>query len=597
MSEFLGRQDCIESLRRDLVDLQGATLDVFSRTGPVRCPSWKFPDKLSCNLDMVALLDQYDYTDGDEAFSQHSHIILLELVIDRLLLLLQSFNAFVELLRCGTRREQPDGCQSVGLVVRNYWRDLVEFVKCQNSMGTLRYNPEQTKTKETSDSKQTLSPVSHQISQRSDLCRRCLSAGSSPSSFNPSLSVHVNCPTAEASSHPCDTCCEVQSILRRTGQAFVDLLQSEGLPSSLQPLLVSVEDTLGQMTAADITQWANEQLRDMRRLGKHLQDVRSTVQPLTDKLDAAQTQRDKFRSQLDRVQKEFKQETEKHQANIVQLEFSLRKTQRSLKETEQRLQEEREQLKRETLRLKDDNSGLREKVTEQQNTIQAQEREKTALQEEVRTLQVDREVCCELRQRVQQLESQIQETQLQLHKENAKYYSACRQQESMQAKQTSLLKRVDTLDEECEELQRQLGEREESQISLNDRLRQMSEEKEQVEARLTQQQELCLQLRKEKKSVETHVGELQRSVAEMEEYVQVLKERERLLVAFPELSPLARSQPQSTGNVLLDMKQQLKANDIRVKILEQENTTLQTSLMKLTERVQTNGVRVGVEEG
>lgn len=83
MSQFLGRQDCIESLRKDLVDLQGAILDVFSRTGPGRFTSWKFPDKLSCNLDMVALLEQYDFVDGEDAFNQHSHIVLLELVIDR----------------------------------------------------------------------------------------------------------------------------------------------------------------------------------------------------------------------------------------------------------------------------------------------------------------------------------------------------------------------------------------------------------------------------------------------------------------------------------------------------------------------------------
>lgn len=83
MSQFLGRQDCIESLRKDLVDLQGATLDVFSRTGPVRFSSWKFPDKLSCHLDMVALLEQYDFVEGEDVFNQHSHIVLLELVIDR----------------------------------------------------------------------------------------------------------------------------------------------------------------------------------------------------------------------------------------------------------------------------------------------------------------------------------------------------------------------------------------------------------------------------------------------------------------------------------------------------------------------------------
>lgn len=83
MSSFLGRRDCIESLRKDLIDLQGAVLDVFSRTGPVRRPSWKFPDKLSCNLDLVPLLQQYDHSEGDDDFNRHSHLVLLELLVDR----------------------------------------------------------------------------------------------------------------------------------------------------------------------------------------------------------------------------------------------------------------------------------------------------------------------------------------------------------------------------------------------------------------------------------------------------------------------------------------------------------------------------------
>lgn len=136
--------------------------------------------------------------------------------------------------------------------------------------------------------------------------------------------------------------------MRKTGDALVELFQSEGLPSSLQPLSVAVEDALelGHMTAGDVAQWASEQLRDMRRLAKHLQDVRGTVQPLRDRLQAAEKERDRFKSQLERAQKEFKQEVEKHQANTVQLEFSLRKVERSMKETEQRLQEEKQQLKR-----------------------------------------------------------------------------------------------------------------------------------------------------------------------------------------------------------------------------------------------------------
>lgn len=127
----------------------------------------------------------------------------------------------------------------------------------------------------------------------------------------------------------------------------MELFQSEGLPSSLQPLSAAVEDTLelGQMTAGDVAQWANEQLRDMRRLAKHLQDVRGTVRPLKDGLAAAEREREKFRSELEKARKDFKREMEKRQATIVQLEFSLHKAQRSMKETEQSLLEEQRRLK------------------------------------------------------------------------------------------------------------------------------------------------------------------------------------------------------------------------------------------------------------
>ncbi|GLD52699.1 coiled-coil domain-containing protein 157-like protein [Lates japonicus] len=610
MSQFLGRQDCIESLRKDLVDLQGAILDVFSRTGPVRFPSWKFPDKLSCNLDMVALLEQYDFVDGEDAFNQHSHIVLLELVIDRLLLLLQSFSSYVDQLRWSHRREQQKGCLSVGLVVRNYWSNLVQFASLK---GTFKDTKKQTKPKTFDhDETETVSSVSPQMSSRSDSCRHCLSAWSSTSSFKflpqnhvPSTPNHntpchakadscnVGCQTVESSLIPCDACHRAQSVLRKTGDALVELFQSEGLPSSLQPLLAAVEDTLelGHMTAGDVAQWANEQLRDMRRLAKHLQDVRGTVRPLKDRLAAAEMERERFRSQLEKVRKEFKQATEKHQATIVQLEFSLRKAQRSMKETEQRLREEQEQLKRETLSLEESNSRLREKVAGQQDILQALECEKNALQDKVKSLHLEEEACCKLRQRIQQLESQISETQVLLDKENAKYHSACRQQESMQAKQKSLLERVDALDEECEELQRELGEREERQVGLHNELQQMSEERNQLQSQLTQQQDLCLELQKEKQALGTNIGELRNSVAELKENVQSLKERERLLVAFPELSPLPQAQPQSTGNVLLDMEQQLQANSIRIKVLERENATLHSSLEKLRERAQHNAAR------
>ncbi|XP_026176620.1 coiled-coil domain-containing protein 157 isoform X2 [Mastacembelus armatus] len=604
MSQFLGRQDCIESLRKDLIDLQGAIVDVFSRTGPVRFSSWKFPDKLSCNLDMVALLEQYDFVDGEEAFNQHSHIVLLELLIDRLLLLLQSFNSYAEQLRCSHRRELPQqkGYLSIGLVVRTYWCNLVQYADFKGI-----YKDCKTQTVDCNET-ETVSSVSPLMNSRSDCCRGCLSARTSTSRLNhiPSSptcnsscfpkvhSYNASCQTVESSLIPCAACHQVQSILRKTGDALVELFQSEGLPSSLQPLLAAVEDTmeLGHMTAADVAQWANEQLRDMRRLAKHLQDVRATVEPLKARLAAAETERERLRSQLERAHKEFKQDVEKHQANIVQLEFSLKRAERAMKESEQRLQEEKQQLKRETLSLEESNSRLKEKVAAHQDTLQALEHEKNVLQEKVRTLQKEEETCCKLQQSLHQLESQISETQVLLEKEKAKYHSACRQQESMQAKQKSLLERVDALDKECDELKRQLGETEEKQVDLHNQMQQMSGEKEQQQVQLTQQQDLCLKLQKEKQSLEIHIDELKNSVAELKEHVQALRERERLLVFFPELSPLAQAQPQSTGDVLLDMEQQLQANNIRIKVMEQENITLRYSLQKLRERAQHNATQL-----
>lgn len=82
MAHLLGSRYCIESLRNDVTDIQATVVDVFSRSGPVRFPSWKYPDKVSADVDMTELLELYDYTD-DEEERQVAHIVLLEMVIDR----------------------------------------------------------------------------------------------------------------------------------------------------------------------------------------------------------------------------------------------------------------------------------------------------------------------------------------------------------------------------------------------------------------------------------------------------------------------------------------------------------------------------------
>ena len=82
MAYLLGAAAVMESLQTDVRDIQSCVADIISRTGPVQCTSWKFPDKKACDLDIEDLLDLYSYSD-DEEERQVAHIALYELVIDR----------------------------------------------------------------------------------------------------------------------------------------------------------------------------------------------------------------------------------------------------------------------------------------------------------------------------------------------------------------------------------------------------------------------------------------------------------------------------------------------------------------------------------
>ncbi|XP_019717360.1 coiled-coil domain-containing protein 157 isoform X2 [Hippocampus comes] len=620
MSQFLGRQDCIESLQKDIADLQCAIVDAFSTTGPVHVFSWKFPDKLSYNLDLD--MEQYSFLDGEDEFNQHVHIVLLELVIDRLLLLVQASNAYVEERSNNNRNQQTDqkGCTSIGLVVKKYWRNLLQFsnMKKENKLQTEMSNCAECVP----------SMRAHDISASTNAsflpdedgptpqCHSQPSSATPNLPCNPKVGTHnvysqtdslpcnpkvgthnVSSQTDDTPAAPCSVCHQTQSTIRKTGNVLVELLQREGLPSSLHPLLDAVQDSvMGEMRAGDAAQWASEQLSDMRRLSKHVQDVRNTVEPLKKKLTAAEADRDKLRGDMEGAQKELKEKVEKQNSIILQLEGASQKAQTARKETEQRLSDEYEQLKREHASLKRSYSDLTGKVAIAQDRLQDLEYQRNELQEKLKTLHIKEKACANLQERIQQFESQLCEAHLLLEKEKAKYDSACHHQESMETKQKSLLQRVEALDEECEELQKQLGEREERELNLHNQLQQMSEDNEQLRTQFTSQRDTCSQLQSEKQTLQTQIEYFQGSVAELKQSVKSLKETERLLVAFPELSPLAHAQPKSTGNVLLDMEQQLQANSIRIGVLEKENAALQGSLVKLKEAAQQNAAKSTTNE-
>ncbi|KAG8521197.1 Coiled-coil domain-containing protein 157 [Galemys pyrenaicus] len=640
MAHLLGSPACMDSLRKDLTDLQGAIVDVFSRAGPVRFPSWKFPDRVACDLDMVALLEHYDHVPGDPEFTQLSHAVLLELVIDRLLLLLQSCASYLENL--GSEQIMPPiraagPCMSVGLTARRFWNSLLKLSVLYQPVAPQKRedqgeNPASKPTAKGEPARNPESVTAKSIKSPSpmpDAPQASQGPGSLPVSAAPpcpaqavedTRSVHSQ--TVETALVPCDACASVQGSLQEVGKVVISLCQSQNLPSSLGQFQQLVQDSMGlrPLPAATMGHWAVEQSKDLARLSKHVGALAQLVGPLRAQLEEAEGQKAGLRKQVG----ELEQALQREQAERGQ----------QADEAAQRLAKwecDRQQLLAETSDLKMKVAALEGELRQQQESMQAVETKAQQLQEEAaRRAEAERQVQ-QLEEQVQLLAGrldgagqQILWASTELDKEKARVDSMVRHQESLQAKQRALLQQLDSLDREREELQGSLDEAEAQRARVDEQLQGLQSEREQGQCQLRAQQELLQSLQRDKQGLEQVTTDLRLTVSERERELAELRERERLLVAFPDLhrpteaqghrpkahlSWCARAQgpPRGTGalpgevqtlvstgsgDITDDMERQVQANDIRIRVLQEENGRLQSMLAKIREVAQQGGLKL-----
>ncbi|XP_078194192.1 coiled-coil domain-containing protein 157 isoform X1 [Callithrix jacchus] len=629
MAHLLGSQACMDSLRKDLTDLQGAIVDVFSHTGPVRFPSWKFPDRVACDLDMVALLEHYDHVPDDPEFTQLSHAVLLELVIDRLLLLLQSCMSYLENL--GSEQMMPPAraagpCMSVGLTVRRFWDSLLRLgMLHQQALPQKGANQRETPTsKPTAKDKPARSPECltakfiKPSSPMPGLPQTCQDPESIP------IRASLQCPataskntrsvysqTIETALVPCDACASVQGSLWKVGKVVISLCQSQNLPSSLGQFQQLVQDSMGlrPLPAATVGHWAAEQRKDLTCLSKHVEALRA-------QLAEAEEQKDGLRKQACKLEQALKQEQGARQ--------------RQAEENEQCLAEwehDKQQLLAETCDLKTKMATLERELKQQQESTQAVEAKAQQLQEEGECRAAAERQVQQLEEQVQQLEEQVQQlvgqlegarqqiswANKELDKEKARDKSMVRHQESLQAKQQALLKQLDSLDQEREELRGSLDEAEAQRARVEEQL-QSEREQGQCQLRAQQVRELLQSLQREKQGLEQVTTDLRLTILELERELVELREQERLLVAFPDLHQPTKTQihgpvplgtggrssrvesqitcPTDSGNVTDDMERQVQANNIRIRVLQEENGRLQSMLSRIREVAQQGGLKL-----
>ncbi|XP_027593480.2 coiled-coil domain-containing protein 157 isoform X2 [Pipra filicauda] len=575
MAHLLGHRGCMESLRADLQDLQAAIADVTSRAGAVRFPSWKFPDKVSCDLDVSLLLQRYRHSESEPEFSQHSHVVLLELLIDRLLLLLQSFTGYAEMVLCGRAvppARGPGPCMSAGLTARRFWSTMLRLgAFCQQL---------QHQDKDCRKEIPTQQSPPHSLGN----------SGSSQPRAGPSLAQGTRSVPTQTSGCPlgsCDSCSSAQASLQEVGRAIISLCQSQNIPSALSKFQGVLEDSTGRrsLSATELSYWAAEQSKDLSRINKHLQELLQQLNPVKAELEEVGKQKEELRKQVEDFSRKLQVERETQVQQQRKAEQSLKAKDKEHSEAVARLEQDKDDLRTGVALLEGRLSTLKEELEVKQAALQELELTKATLLEEMRTTMVARSQMLELEEKVQMLtgqrdslEQELSATSLELEKEKVRVQSVLLHEESLQAKQKLLLQQLDRLDREREELQNSLEEAKEDKARLEEQLEQS---REQSGKQLQAQQELLDTLQQEKLALEQSILELQTNTSRLEEQAQELRERERLLVFFPELHVPTEAQFESTGNLTEDMENQLQANSIRIGVLERENARLGAVLAKV----------------
>ncbi|XP_058278849.1 coiled-coil domain-containing protein 157 [Hirundo rustica] len=416
------------------------------------------------------------------------------------------------------------------------------------------------------------------------------SSGSSQHRAGPSLAQSTCSASTQTPGSPlgsCDTCSSAQASLHEVGRAITSICQSQNIPSALSKFQEVLEDGAGRrnLSAKDMSYWALEQSKDLSRINKHLQGLLQQVNPLKAELEEKGKQNKKLQKQVEDVSRKLQAEKDIQAEQQRKAEQSLKAKDKEHSEAVARLERDKDDLRRGAALLEERLSALKEELAAKQVAVQELELSKTTLLEEMTTTMVARSQVLELEEKVEMLTGQrdsldreLSATSIQLEKEKVRVESMFRHEESLQAKQRTLLQQLDSLDQECEELQASLAEAEQDKARLAE---QLERSQEQSGKQLQAQQELLDTLQQEKLAMEQSILELQANTSRLEEQAQELRERERLLVFFPDLHIPAEMEFESSGNLTEDMESQLQANTIRIEVLERENARLEALLAKV----------------
>ncbi|KAJ8312417.1 hypothetical protein KUTeg_009790 [Tegillarca granosa] len=588
MTELLGNEALIESLRTDVQDLHWAITDMVSRIGPVQQSSWKFPDKMSSELDMEDLLDLYSVSDDLEE-NQVAHIALYELVIDRFLYLIQVLSTFTKQMIAKSGNEiQDSNYTSIGLTVKQccsrqiQLQTVVQQTMSDNNMKKMSEDIEQM-TNATGSQLSLCSHGSH--GNQSKPFTGWLSPSKMEEISRDACS--KNTQTIETAFVPCEACGMVQRNLRQIGDTIINMCQSQKLPSSLQKFRPLVAET-EWLSSIDVARWVSEQSKDISRMNKHLDYLMSTINPLKQELENSEKKCRKLEIRVANFDKDMAREREVQEALQKQFEIKIKNLEDSHRETVSLINQQKDEIFSNKLTLEDQLEQHKTDLQRQKKLLEELEKTRSQLERDLKENKTNSTEIQSLQSELSSLQSQLKDVSSKLEKANkdlsreqAKNKSSSKHSQSLQTKQGSLMQRIDDLDQENQDLRDQVATLEDEKDVIEESLQKAEEKTKQLTKKLKQSEDLIEQISTEKVELEKSICSLQDNIKVIEGKLEEAKERERLLIEYPDLNGPVNPDLTGTGDIVRDMENQVHANSIRIQVLEEQNEGLRHSVSKI----------------
>ncbi|CAF1299404.1 unnamed protein product [Adineta ricciae] len=548
MAHLLGSKACIDSLRVDIDDLQSVVYDIVGKTGSIKCHSWKFPDKIATDVDIKELLQRYQHG-KNEVDNQVSHIVLFELIIDRLLLVLHGSWRYLHEMQSSLLPNTVDSSStanqqsslSVGLVVKKYWNKLLHLSTVLQQ---------------------------HENERKRVLINGTKTAPLARSKAN--VNTEKRSQTVETALGPCQSCLKLQQSLRDHGDSLINLCHTYNLPSSLAQHRCSTSTEI--FSSDEVNHWSDSQAKDIDRLSKHLQYLNNTLNKTKSDLQLNENRCKKQDETNHRLQQQINDDKqskkilqELHDKKFNELKRESEQQEKSLNEQIHLLTNQKLQLEQQLKEVNDLctlRSEQMEKLEISKNELKTLIQDRFKSDDVIKTLEQDR---VRLQTELDLVKRDLEERSRELQKERTRIENMIRQEQNYQSKQKTLTTSYDELTQECELLKKQVSELDVSRTELEKKLDAV-----QKQNRPSVDTHQVQSLMETNNHLLEEISMLKSSLEQLDQQLQQMEEREQMLLQYPDFNGPIEHEPPS-HNIVVDMQNQMRTNEIQ-KLLSMNNT-------------------------